>query len=187
MASRVPRRLWSTIDPEMLGDRRASGYTIPTDLSVCLAVITRSRDAPLPITSVPRLWERVINHLPSIASKSRELVRIAGCSVRAARKHIGLADRPRPGRSALPRSLSLRNDLVFLIALSRNTSARCCINEALPRLASPHLASPRRTVVHGGNDVITDGIILPRFHERVERDRGLGKGTFNVRVKITSR
>lgn len=126
--------------------------TISTDLSVCLGVITRSQDVPLPIMSVSSI--RMPHKSFAIDSvkiaRARALIRLFhACNG----KHIGLADHP--GRSVLPRSLSLRNDLVFLIALSRNTSVRCCINEALLHLASLFSGVPR--------DIITDKIILPSF------------------------
>lgn len=85
---------------------------------------------------IPRLgWNDRVNHFQSIASKSR-LSR--PCSLVPDTAHrsflaqfllkripsVDLLDVARP-------SLSLRKDLVFLIALSRNTSTLRCINEPL--------------------------------------------------------
>lgn len=61
------------------------------------------------------------------------LGRAIGSVRSAAAAATTLGRRADRGPGALLRSLSLRNDLVFLIALSRNTSAQCCINEALQR------------------------------------------------------
>lgn len=137
------RYIYFTIDLKVLRDRRASGYG-RFDRSFGMSwrnyVLSRRTIA----NNVRSAWERLINHLQSIASKSRELVLGSGLfRLRAAANTLGWPITPVRSVGAAAASLSLRNDLVFLIALSRNTSARCCINEALLRLALP-----LRTVVH---------------------------------------
>lgn len=77
----------STIDLKILFEIVTLPATIPTDLSTCLGVITRSRDTLSPI--ICSAWEHLINHLQSIASKSRELVLESDSSVRIAANTLG--------------------------------------------------------------------------------------------------